>query len=492
MGILLRLRNMVPGVVRSLKRAEQSAPGIPPAAPFEKKVHTVKCSSRFLDSEGEFKYSHELMYILYSIFLFLSLIVVIPLYFIKLKVLKRESLYLKERLGWRQKLESLSEKSVWIHAVSVGEVLSLQSLILKLKERNPDLSIYFSSLTSTGLRVAQEKLKGVDRFFFIPLDFAWVVRKFLHSLRPTVLVLAESEFWPRLLREAKRITGGVLLINGRISARSFKKYFRYRFLSERILQHVDFFVLQTEGERESLMKIGVNPDHMEVVGNLKTEVVLPRFQDSEKAGLKAKYGVFEGHKIVLAGSTHKGEEERLIEAFSRAREEKEDVDFILAPRHPERAEEIERLLRGTSFRVRRRSEVQSGSRWDILLLDTLGELASMYAMCDAAFIGGSLISWGGQNFLEPAFYGKPIFFGPHMNNFQELADRFIAEQAARIVENDEDLKRIFLFANEPELFEMGENASRLISSFRGATERTLQRIEAYLNGLKKETGDESN
>jgi 3-deoxy-D-manno-octulosonic-acid transferase len=431
------------------------------------------------------------MYILYSLFLFLSLIVVIPLYFVKLKVLKRESLHLKERLGWGLKLENLSEKSVWIHAVSVGEVLSLQFLILKLRERNPDLSIYFSSLTSNGLRVAQEKLIGVDRFFFVPLDFAWVVRKFLHALRPTVLVLAESEFWPRLLREAKKATDGVLLINGRISARSFKKYNRFRFLSKRILQNIDFFVLQTEGERESLLKIGIKPDHLEVVGNLKTEVTLPQFDDSEKAGLKAKYGVFEGHKVVLAGSTHKGEEERLIEAFSRAREEKEDVDFILAPRHPERAEEIERLLRGTSFGVRRRSEVQSGSRWDILILDTLGELASMYAMCDAAFIGGSLIPWGGQNFLEPAFYGKPIFFGPHMDNFQDLADRFVRQKAARIVENDEDLKRMFLFANEPEMFEMGENAARLLSSFQGVTDRTLQRIESYLDGLNKGTGDES-
>lgn len=431
------------------------------------------------------------MYILYSLFLFLSLIVVIPLYFVKLMVLKRESLHLKERLGWGLKVENLSKKSVWIHAVSVGEVLSLQFLILKLKERNSDLSIYFSSLTSTGLRVAQEKLIGVDRFFFIPLDFAWVVRKFLHALRPTVLVLAESEFWPRLLREAKKATDGVLLINGRISARSFKKYNRFRFLSKRILQNIDFFALQTEGERESLLKIGINPDHLEVVGNLKTEVILPQFDDSEKAGLKAKYGVFEGHKVVLAGSTHKGEEERLIEAFSRAREEKEDVDFILAPRHPERAEEIERLLRGTSFGVRRRSEVQPGSRWDILILDTLGELASMYAMCDAAFIGGSLIPWGGQNFLEPAFYGKPIFFGPHMDNFQDLADRFVGQKAARIVENDEDLKRMFLFANEPEMFDMGENAVRLLSSFQGATDRTLQKIESYLGGSNKGTGDES-
>jgi len=435
---------------------------------------------QILDSVGEFEYSHERMYILYSLFLMLSLLVVIPLYFFKIKILKGESLHLKKRFGWGVDLGSLSDKSVWIHAVSVGEVLSLRSLVLKLKERNPALSIYFSSLTSSGLKVAEEKLEGVDRFFFVPFDFAWIIRKFLRSLRPTVMILAESEFWPRLLREAKRMTEGVLLINGRISDRSFRKYYRFRFIFSRILRQIDFFALQTEKEKNALVKIGIDPSRLEVVGNLKTEVVLPRFSEAEKAALKAKYCVFEGNKIVLAGSTHKGEEERLIDAFARVRKQKEDVVFILAPRHPERVEEIARLLRETPFKVIRRSSIQPGSRWDILLLDTIGELATLYVLCDAAFIGGSLIPWGGQNFLEPAFYAKPIFFGPHMHNFQELADRFIETKAARIVDSDDDLNKIFLFDRYQEMQNMGFKAAELLSSFQGVTERILKRIEAYL------------
>ena len=378
------------------------------------------------------------------------------------------------------KLECLSEKSVWFHAVSVGEVLSLQSLILRLKERNPDLSIYFSSLTSSGLRIAKEKLEGVDRFLFVPLDFAVVVRKFLRSLRPTVLVLAESEFWPRLLKEAGSKTEGVLLINGRISARSFKRYFRFRFVFKHILGNVNHFIIQTDTEREYLTKIGISPRRLEVVGNLKTEIELPRFEDSEKTALKTKFSFSKSHKIVLAGSTHKGEDERLIDAFSQARREREDIDLILVPRHPARTDEIVRLLKGVPFEVWRRSEVQPESRWDILLLDTIGELAFLYALCDAAFIGGSLIPWGGQNFLEPAFYGKPIFFGPHMDNFQELANRFIESGAARVVESNEDLKRMFLLEDEQALGVMGKKAEHLLASYQGITEKTLQRIERYL------------
>lgn len=420
------------------------------------------------------------MYAVYSLLLFLSMIFIIPVYFVKFKVLKKERLFLKERLGLSVNLEKLSDKSVWIHAVSVGEVLSLQSLVKRLKEKNPEVSICFSSLTADGLRIAKEKLKGIDLYFFLPFDFAWTVRKFLRSLKPAVLVLAESEFWPRLLREAKRESGGVLLINGRISPRSIKKYHRFRLIFVRILRNIDFFLLQTCREKDSLAKIGIPRDRMEVVGNLKTEILLPRFGESEKAELRSKYGILEGHKIVLAGSTHKGEEERLIEAFSRARKQRKDVDLILAPRHPERAEELQRLLRDSSFRVVRRSEIEPGKRWDVFVLDTIGELASMYALCDAAFIGGSLIPRGGQNFLEPAFYGKPIFFGPNMSNFQELADRFLDKEAASVIKDPEDLKRVFLFDNEPQLIKMGENAASLLSEFQGATQRTLRRIETYL------------
>jgi len=420
------------------------------------------------------------MYFLYSFVLTLSCVFYFPLYFFKLKVAKGESLYLKERLGMTLPPNSHTERSVWIHAVSVGEVLSLQKLIRDLKERHPEFKIYFSSLTNTGLRIAQERLVGVDKVFFIPLDFRWIVKKFFRILKPEYFILAESEFWPNLLREAKKHTKGVLLINGRISAQSFKRYFRFRFFFRRILKNIDYFSVQTEREKNCLEKIGVQKNCIEVSGNLKTEVVLPSFTEIEVDQYKENLNIFKGNKVILAGSTRKGEEEKLIEAFAQARKEKENIVFILAPRHPERAREIEELLKKFSFKVKRRSEIKSDQTWDVLILDALGELSRLYSLCDIAFIGGSLIPWGGQNLLEPAFYGKPIFFGPHMENFKELADRFVQDDAARVVKTQEDVKQIFLLSDNEETLKMGGKARELLSQFQGVTERTLNRIDIFI------------
>lgn len=374
-----------------------------------------------LDSVSEFLYSQDHMYALYSLFLLVSMIFLIPLYMIKLRLFRKERIHLKERLGWSAKLKPEPDRSVWFHAVSVGEVLSLQSVIEKLKERNPGLSIHFSSLTSTGLRVAKEKLKGVDSFFFVPFDFAWTVRKFLRLLRPTVLVLAESEFWPRLLREASRETKGVLLINGRISARSFRRYHRFRFVFKHILANVDHFMVQTEKERDYLIRIGISPVRLEVAGNLKTEIALPQLDESKKAELQAKFNVSRSHKLILAGSTHRGEDERLIEAFLKAKEQGKEVDLILAPRHPARTEELIRCLEGTSLLIRKRSELRAGMKWDVLLLDTIGELATLYALCDAAFIGGSLIPWGGgAEFSGARFLREAHFFRTPYGQFRRI------------------------------------------------------------------------
>lgn len=394
---------------------------------------------------------------------------------------------MKERLGVHLLQESRTEKSVWIHAVSVGEVLSLQKLIRDLKKRHPECKIYFSSLTITGLRVAQDRLVGVDKIFFIPLDFRWVIKRFFRVLKPQLFILAESEFWPNLLREAKRQTQGVLLINGRISPPSFKKYYRFRFFFKKILKNIDYFLVQTKREKTNLENIGVRADRVEVSGNLKTEIVLPSFSENDVVQLKASLNIPKGHKVLLAGSTRKGEEEKLIEAFASARKEKDNINFIIAPRHPERAGDIERLLKNFPFVVKRRSEIKPDQNWDVLILDTLGELSRLYALCDVAFIGGSLIPWGGQNLLEPAFYGKPIFFGPHMENFQELADKFVQADAARIVETQEDVKRMFLLSDDEETLRRGGKAQQILEHFQGVTERTLDRIDLFMNKDKAES-----
>lgn len=420
------------------------------------------------------------MYVLYSFFLLLTLLFYLPPYFVRIKLLRRERLFLKERLGFRLPERRNQTNSLWLHAVSVGEVLSLQNLILRLKQKHPDWAIYFSTLTNTGMRVAREKLASVDQIFFIPLDFPFIVRKFFNILQPKLFILAESEFWPILLKEAKRKTKGVLLINGRISHRSFQRYLKFRFLARKILKNIDLFLVQTEDDKERLEKMGMDPENVRAVSNLKSEIELPLLNDGELARIRNELGVPSNKKIIVAGSTRKGEEIQLLKAFEKAREVREDLSLILAPRHPERFDEVMKTCLDYPFQVKRRTQISADSEWDILVLDTIGELAQIYALGDLAFIGGSLVPWGGHNLLEPAFYRKPIFFGPHMKNFSYLSSKFVQSGAARVIFKEEELLEMFLMPNESSLKKMGDKAKETLDSLQGATEKTINAIEVMM------------
>jgi len=420
------------------------------------------------------------MYFFYSLLLLIYLLIYIPVYFVKIKLLRGESLFLRERLGRRLRGDGTQRQSLWIHAVSVGEVLSLQNLIKKIKEKHPGWTIHFSTLTNTGMRMAKEKLVDADNIFFVPLDFKHVVRKFLKTLRPSVFVLAESELWPNLLREAKRKTKGVLLINGRISSRSFKRYSRFKFVAKKILKNIDLFLVQTEKDKENLERIGVNSGVVEVARNLKSEINLPLLTEDDLLRLKSDLSIPATKRVIVAGSTRKGEEKELIEAYSKAKSIKENLLLILAPRHPERFDEVERICQDFPFKVMRRTRISPDEQWDILILDTIGDLAHFYALSDVSFVGGSLVPWGGQNLLEPAFYKKPIFFGPHMENFAFLAEKFVQSGAARIINENKDLVEMFLARDEKSLEKMGKSAKETLDSLQGATEKTVKAIEAMM------------
>lgn len=422
------------------------------------------------------------MYVVYSVFLFFALLFYFPVYFVRSRILKGESLHFRQRCGWGLKEKDSRKKSVWFHAVSVGEVLSLQNLIQEIKKRHPDWRIDFSCLTESGFRMAKEKLREADDIFFVPLDFGLIVKRFFRTLKPDVFVLAESEFWPHLLREARRSTKGVLLVNGRISTRSFKRYRRWTFLGKRILSTVNLFLVQTKKDKDMLEKIKVDPNIVQVAGNLKAEIELPLLPPQDLKHLKKSLGIPEEAKVIVAGSVRKGEEVPLLRAYSKAKEKVPELVFILAPRHPDRAGEVEKVCRTYPFSVKMRTAVHTLDRWDILILDTLGELARFYALSDVAFVGGSLVPWGGHNLLEPAFYAKPVFFGPHMENFAHLAEIFIEAGAARILEDQQDLVDVFSLKDEQEYQEMGLRAKSTLQSLQGATEKSLLAIESLIDG----------
>ncbi len=425
------------------------------------------------------------MYVLYSLLLFLAAVVYLPFHFLKLKLRRGESLHFKQRLGWGLRSEPAQGKTLWIHAVSVGEVLAVQDLVRQIKQKWPDWTICFSTLTETGYQVAGKKLGKEIRLFYVPLDFGCVVKKFFKVIKPDLFVLAESEFWPHLLRQAGRRAGSVMVINGRISPRSSGRMFRYRWIVKKILAPVNSFLVQTVREKNGLTDIGIESDRIEVVGNLKSEICLPDMDSEALNRMKTLLNIRAGKRVVIAGSTHKGEEEVLLRAFSAAHREIPDLLLILAPRHPNRTEEVLKLCRSFTGESVKRSLAAEHPDWDVLVLDTMGELAHFYALSDLAFVGGSLIPWGGQNILEPAFYGKPMCFGPHMDNFSELADAFLAADAARIVRDEKDLAELMRLKDTEGLRSMGRRARDTLDSLAGATEKTLRALRDTMNRAER-------
>jgi 3-deoxy-D-manno-octulosonic-acid transferase len=397
-----------------------------------------------------------------------------------MKLRRKQRLYLRERLGLRLPSPRPGAPSLWIHAVSVGEVLSLRRLVSEIKAKHPLWTVYFSTLTNTGYKVAKQTLPGVEGIFFVPLDFGWIVRRFFATLRPRLFVLAESEFWPHLLRQAGRTCRSVILVNGRMSQRSYEKYRGWRRLVRPVLGHIDYFLVQTERDRDRLEDIGIPAQKIEVAGNLKAEVRLPDVTAEEKDGLRATLGLSPTKRVIIAGSTHRGEETLVLKAYAGAREIRPDLVMVIAPRHPERSQEVERAVVEAGLKVMRRTQAQREKLWDVLILDTIGELPRFYALADLAFVGGSLIPHGGQNFLEPAYYGKPVCYGPHMENFASLSDDFVAYGAARVVVGLEELEEMFLMKDEKKLEEMGRKAKVLLRSLQGATAKTLQVIESRI------------
>jgi len=424
------------------------------------------------------------VYRLYSLLLLTVFILYAPWYYVRTRWFRRDRVHFRERLALGFPPEDGDRPGVWIHAVSVGEVLSLQHLVRELRRRHPEWKLFLSSLTNAGFRVAREKIGEADRIFFVPLDFRTPVRRVLRALRPRLLILAESEFWPNLLREASGCGCRVLVVNGRISHTSFKRYTELKPLARRILAHVNRFLVQTDLDRERLAELGVPPASIEVAGNLKAEVRLPDLSPDDLEAFRREVGLADDRPVLVAGSTRKGEEERLLDAFALARRQRPDLLLILAPRQVQRTDDIVRSARDLGLRVVRRTELAPGGaagNWDILILDTIGELAFFYALSTGAFVGGSLVPWGGHNILEPAYYGKPVFFGPHMKNFAALADVFLQADAARIVRTDKDLVAMFLAADDGDRVEMGKRARRVLQSLAGATDRAIEAAEKMMS-----------
>jgi 3-deoxy-D-manno-octulosonic-acid transferase len=360
----------------------------------------------------------------------------------------------------------------------VGEVRSAEPLVHELKARAPHRKILISTFTSTGHRIAQQ-IGDVDAAIFLPLDLFWIVRRALISFRPSALMIIETEIWPNLLREAFRQGVPTLLLSGRLSAKAFSRYSFFRPFFRVVLNHFTVLGMQWAEDAARMEELGASEKKISVVGSLKFA-----FEKTQKRRESPALAGSQDKPLLVVGSSHRGEEEILLQAFAAARSRFPKLSMVLAPRHPERFAEVEKLLIGSPFGFQRRSQVNGGQLFekDILLLDTVGELADFFAVADIAFVGGSLIDAGGHNILEPARYHKPILFGPNMSNFQSVAEQMKQNGAAIEVGDANDLAQalVSLLDDTNRRRRMGEMASQIVGANSQALTQNLRLAERYL------------
>jgi 3-deoxy-D-manno-octulosonic-acid transferase len=411
---------------------------------------------------------------LYNLISTIGVILYLPFLFLKKGPEDRRA-FIKERLG----LSVYRKTHIWIHAVSVGETLACIPFLKKLKKEIPDRMIVFSTTTYTGQKIAREKFPEADRIIYMPLDSVFCIKRVVNSLRPDIFITVETELWPALFRSLKDTGSRILILNGRISQESFKGYSRIRFLMSDLLSSVDFFYMQDKGDAERIMSLGADKHKVGVMGNFKFDIDL-----NEELPLNWLTGI--SGKVLLAASTHEGEEEVILDAFKTIKKELQGIKLILAPRHPERFNETAELIDKRGFAYIRRSslngkEIVGDSDADIILLDTLGELSRAFSRASVAFIGGSLVPRGGHNVMEPAYWSKPIIFGPHMDNFP-IAGEFLKRFAALEVRDSKDIAQtvIAILTDSKKAAELGRNARSIVDKNTGAVKKAIELIRGYI------------
>jgi 3-deoxy-D-manno-octulosonic-acid transferase len=390
---------------------------------------------------------------------------------------------LTERLGWvpsRLRLPEKKEHVIWIHAVSVGEVLAVAGLVEEIQRRFPRHRIFISTTTDSGQALARKRFAEANVFYF-PLDFAFAIRSYLKTLRPEMVVVAETEFWPNFMRLARASGARIAVVNARISDRSWPNYRRFRGLLRRLLDNVDLFLAQTPEDAARLQNIGARPERVRVTGNLKFDIPVPAAPTIVES-VKKSIAVDGAGPVLVCGSTVEGEEPLLLRAFENLLVQYPRAVTILAPRHPERFAAVAALLDQMSIRFCRRSLWQGEPlAGGVLVLDTIGELAALYALADIAFVGGSLVPRGGHNIIEPAQYGVATMVGNHTENFRDIVSLFASRDAVRIVTPAElPLVLLELLANEAERRALGQRAAETMRSQRGATLRTAAELQELL------------
>jgi 3-deoxy-D-manno-octulosonic-acid transferase len=394
---------------------------------------------------------------------------------------------LSQRLGYLPVSFNIdAEPSIWIHAVSVGELLTARPLIAALREKHPSLRIFLSTTTMSAQQLARRNPLDVDGVFYFPFDLGFVVRRTLDLVKPKLFLMMETEIWPNLLRECRRRGVRTAIVNGRLSARSFPRYRLARGFFRHVLADIDRFCVQSDESRRRFVEIGAPPDRVTVTGSLKFDSLEPASAGQARSRERVlRYFRFPPARPVwVAGSTMKGEEALVLRVFRRLKASQPTAALVLAPRHPERFDDVVAMAQQEGFRTVRRSElpIDAEPRADVVVLDTIGELAAVYQVGTVVFVGGSLVPTGGHNILEPAVFGRPVVFGPHMHNFAEIAAAFVAADAGVQVVSDGAFEDdvLALMADPVRRARLGAAARALVDANRGAKAKTLETLDLLL------------
>ena len=417
------------------------------------------------------------MYILYNLILVLATIILSPYILFKLATVPKYRGGISQKLGRVRKgvLKVLGgTRPIWVHAVSVGEVMAAHPLIRELKKKYPGRKLILSTVTVTGNFTAKQRVPEADAVFYFPFDYPWIVRRVIQKINPVIVLVAETELWPNFFRELQRQGIPSALINGRISPRSYGNYLRFRRFFTEVFKSVTLFCMQSDEDAARIRDIGAPPDRVMVTGNLK-------FDQKISPAQQRPVSIAAGRRVITAGSTHRGEEAILLEIFSRLRKKYPDLVLIIAPRHPERFDEVCGLITSAGYECQRRTRLKGPVR-DVVLLDTIGELRAFYSACDIAFVGGSLVKVGGHNLLEPAAMKKPVIFSRYMFNFKEISEALIQAGGGLMVKDKEELyvKLDNLLSDKQLSSTMGEKAFKVIAANSGATVRTIDAVHRLI------------
>ncbi len=430
------------------------------------------------------------MFLFYSLLFSLGVLLTAPYYLWRLRGNIGSASCWRERFGFLPPAFQQPEpRAIWVHAVSVGETLAVVGLVRALQQLYPQRKIFLSHVTPAGRKAGENRMPDLTGRLYLPLDWSWSVRRVMRRLQPAMLLIVETELWPNLLRAAHEFGSRVVLVNARISERSFPRYRLVQHFMRRVLENVDWVCAQTAADAERFRLLGARPERVRVTGNMKFDGKPPQLGELARR-LETAFKDTHRGPIMVAASTMPGEETMLLRAWEEIRRRHPRALLVLAPRHPARFEAIVQLLAGEGLSFVRRTALETGDEGlayqlaspEILLLDTIGELAGIFELADVVFMGGSLVPAGGHNLLEPAFWSKPILFGRHMENFRDTAELFLHARAAIQVRDTAELARDALELLEDGWLrrELGKRAKQVLEQESGATERILEHLREWL------------